>query len=160
MINHITEIFQEQTKGVCLSTIHKAKGLEADNVYVLCKSSMPSKLAFKDWEKIQEHNLMYVAYTRPKKLLGFISEKEIKPMGVAQDPMTIINELAFIERKVCTLLGKEPMTRLENAELARFKLQNKTEIKDIHENDNTITIKNRQTPNNDNDLLNELEKLF
>lgn len=160
LINHITEIFQEQTKGVCLSTIHKAKGLEADNVYVLCKSSMPSKLAFKDWEKIQEHNLMYVAYTRPKKLLGFISEKEIKPMGVAQDPMTIINELAFIERKICTLLGKEPMTRLENAELARFKLQNKTEIKDIHENDNTITIENRQTPNNDNDLLNELENLF
>ena len=103
---------------------------------------------------------MYVAYTRPKKLLGFISEKEIKPMGVAQDPMTIINDLAFIERKVCTLFGKEPMTRLENAELARFKLQNKTEIKDIHENDNTITIENRQTPNNDKDLLDELENLF
>lgn len=40
--------------GVCLSTVHKAKGLESENVYILCNSSMPSKLAVHDWEKQQE----------------------------------------------------------------------------------------------------------
>ena len=96
LINHIKNIFKENSSGVCLSTIHKAKGLEADNVYILCHSSMPSKLAVKDWEKLQEQNLIYVAYTRAKNKLGFISEKEIKPTGALQDPMLILNEMVYI----------------------------------------------------------------
>ena len=160
LIKHIKEIFQENSNGVCLSTIHKAKGLEAENVYILCNSAMPSKLATHDWEKLQEKNLMYVAYTRPKKLLGFISEKEIKPSGSAQDPMEIINDLAYIEKKVCTLLKKEPMQRLENADLARFKLQNKTEIKDFHEDDNIIILNKNTEGKKEDDLLLELENLI
>jgi hypothetical protein len=35
---------------------------------------MPSKHAVKDWEKEQEKNLMYVAYTRAKSVLGFIDD--------------------------------------------------------------------------------------
>ena len=71
---------------------------------------------------------MYVAYTRAKNLLGFVSEKEIKPSGIAQEPMDIINELSYIENKVCEITGKQPMERLENADLARFKLQNMTKF--------------------------------
>jgi len=160
LIKHIKDIFQEESNGVCLSTIHKAKGLEADNVYILCNSTMPSKLAVHEWEKQQERNVMYVAYTRAKKILGFVSEKEIKPSGMLQDPMNIINELNFIENKVCKILGKQPMERLENADLARFKLQNKTNIKNIHENDNKIEIIKEETPSEEYDLLSDLEKLI
>lgn len=153
-------IFQEDSQGVCLSTIHKAKGLEADNVYILCDSMMPSKLASHDWEKTQEKNLMYVAYTRPKKLLGFISEKEIKPMGSSQEPMEIINDLAFIEKKVCKVLGKTPMERLENSDLARFKLQKMTKIDNMHKDDNVIEINKNDNNRRDDNLLSELENLL
>lgn len=38
----IINIFSDTTKqGICLSTIHKAKGLEADNVYILNKNLIP-----------------------------------------------------------------------------------------------------------------------
>lgn len=162
LIKHIKEIFQEDSKGVCLSTIHKAKGLEAENVYILCHSTMPSKLAVHDWEKLQEQNLMYVAYTRAKNLLGFVSEKEIKPSGISQEPMDIINELVYIERKVCEITGKQPMERLENADLARFKLQNMTKLEDLHENDNTVELNKveENISNKSNDLLAELENLL
>lgn len=74
LINRIKIMFSDENKkGICLSTIHKAKGLEADNVYILDKKLMPSKFAKQEWEKIQEQNLIYVAYTRAKKVLGFIN---------------------------------------------------------------------------------------
>ena len=77
LIDKLTSIFKDNnTEGICLSTIHKAKGLEADNVYVLNKNLMPSKYVKQDWELEQEKNLEYVAYTRPKKMLGFIYSKD------------------------------------------------------------------------------------
>lgn len=66
-----------QKEGIKLSTIHKSKGLECENVYIACKSLMPSKNATTKWEKRQERNLMYVAYTRAKNKLGFLDEKEL-----------------------------------------------------------------------------------
>jgi len=162
LINHIREIFKEDSNGVCLSTIHKAKGLEANNVYILCNSSMPSRLAVKEWEKIQEKNLMYVAYTRPKNKLGFITEKEIKPTGALQDPMLILNEMVYIESCVCKVLNKTPMDRITNAEVLKMKLKYMTNVEDdMHKNDNTIEI--NDTPNNtknNEDLLSDLEKLI
>lgn len=63
------------SKYVRLSTIHKAKGLEADNVYLLCPKLIPSKLAETAWQKQEEENLRYVAYTRAKKHLNIVSEE-------------------------------------------------------------------------------------
>lgn len=160
LIKHINEIFKEDSQGVCLSTIHKAKGLEAENVYILCNSSMPSKLAVHDWEKLQEENLMYVAYTRPKNVLGFISEKEIRPIGSLQDPTQIINELIYIEHRVCAILGKEPMEKLENTDLLRFKLQNIKQIEDLHKDDNVVHIEENNTTTENVDLISELENLI
>ena len=160
LIEHIDEMFDENREGVILSTIHKAKGLEADNVYILCNSSMPSKLAKKDWEKSAEQNLIYVAYTRAKKKLGFISEKEIKPFGIAQGPDVILNELGLIENLVCRILGKEPTEQKESVEIARFNLQNGvTQIEDEHKDDNFKTIETNDVNDND-DLLQELDDLL
>lgn len=158
LISKIYNIFDEANGGICLSTIHKAKGLEADNVYILCNSTMPSKLATKKWEIEQERNLMYVAYTRPKNKLCFVSEKEISPMGAGQDSSQIISELELYERKVCKLLGKEPMERLENADLARFKLQNMTEISEL--DDDKEDMKAFETTQEEDELLSELEDLL
>ena len=159
LLSHIDEIFDETREGVILSTIHKAKGLEADNVYILCNSSMPSSLAKKDWEKNAEQNLIYVAYTRAKSKLGFISEDEIKPFGVSQGEDTILNELSLIENLVCRVLGKTPVGQKEYIEVARFNLNNGiTEIQDEHAEDNCVTIDN--TTETSDDLLKELDEML
>lgn len=159
LIDHIRRIFQDDAKGVCLSTIHKAKGLEAENVYILCHSMMPSRLAHHDWEKLQERNLQYVAYTRAKNKLGFISEKEIPPTGSMSDPSSILTELNYIENKVCKVLGKEPMQPMNNADIAKLNLRTVTEIGDLHENDNRADLlkngfeNNSSFNNNDDDAM-------
>jgi superfamily I DNA/RNA helicase len=51
LIEKISNIFSDRkTGGISLSTVHKAKGLEANNVYIACKELMPSSKAKKDWE--------------------------------------------------------------------------------------------------------------
>ena len=160
LLSHIDEIFDETREGVILSTIHKAKGLEADNVYILCNSSMPSSLAKKEWEKNAEQNLIYVAYTRAKKKLGFISEEEIKPFGISQGEDKILNELSLIENLVCRVLGKTPVEQKECVEIARFNLNNGfTKIENNHKDDNHKII-NNATNDNDNELLSELDILL
>ena len=72
---------EERTEGISLSTVHKAKGLENDRVFIACDSLMPSKSAHLPWEVEQEKNLQYVAYTRAKTYLGFLSEEEFKTRG-------------------------------------------------------------------------------
>lgn len=64
----------DENEAIELSTIHKAKGLESDNVYILCPSLLPNPIARLDWEVKTEENLQYVAYTRAKKTLNFIRE--------------------------------------------------------------------------------------
>lgn len=160
LLSHIDEIFDETREGVILSTIHKAKGLEADNVYILCNSSMPSSLAKKEWEKNAEQNLIYVAYTRAKKKLGFISEEEIKPFGISQGEDKILNELSLIENLVCRVLGKTPVEQKECIEIARFNLNNGfTKIENNHKDDNHKII-NNATNDNNNELLSELDILL
>ena len=66
----------DESDAIVLSTIHKAKGLEADNIYIYYPSLMPLKLAIKDWEIKTENNLIYVAYTRAKKTLNFMKENK------------------------------------------------------------------------------------
>lgn len=71
----ISEIFSDNTKGVMLSTIHKAKGLENEKVFFLCPELIPSKYATMAWEFEQEENLRYVAITRAKKELVYIDSE-------------------------------------------------------------------------------------
>jgi len=78
LISKIEFIFSDGKAGICFSTIHKAKGLESENVHIIEEFLMPSKYAKKDWQKVQESNLEYVAYTRAKKTLNFISDWSFK----------------------------------------------------------------------------------
>ena len=75
LIIKIRQIFLDNSTGICLSTIHKAKGLECKRVFIIDKEkTLPSKFAKLEWQKEQERNLEYVAYTRAKEYLGIITD--------------------------------------------------------------------------------------
>lgn len=106
LIDRIKGIFSDRKKGgISLSTIHKAKGLEADNVYIACPGLMPSKMAKKAWEHTQESNLIYVAYTRAKNKLGFIDDNEIDDFTFETDES--IKRLQALEERVNKVLNKQ-----------------------------------------------------
>ena len=58
-----------RVRGVTLSTIHKSKGLEADNVYFLQPDLLPSKYAVTELALYAEKCLKFVAITRSRKNL-------------------------------------------------------------------------------------------
>jgi superfamily I DNA/RNA helicase len=73
LYNSIENLFTDQSgKGVVLSSIHKAKGLEWNDVYFLDAALIPSKWCKQPWQLEQEKNLYYVAVTRAMKTLTFI----------------------------------------------------------------------------------------
>ena len=69
---------EEQKEGprpVVFSTVHKAKGLETDRVFILHGEKMPHPMAMKSgkaWQIEQEYNILYVAVTRAKRELYFV----------------------------------------------------------------------------------------
>jgi len=76
LVKKIEEIFNENKEGCRLMSLHKCKGLEQDRVFFLQRYNgqqlLPSKYARKDWEKVQENNLLFVGLTRAKKELVYI----------------------------------------------------------------------------------------
>lgn len=58
--------------GIVLSTIHKAKGLEATKVFILCPELLPHPMAKSAWQQDQEANLKYVAITRAREHLVYV----------------------------------------------------------------------------------------
>lgn len=155
--DRIENVFAESADGVCLSTIHKAKGLEANNVYILCKTLMPSRLATQDWEKEQEQNLMYVAYTRAKYKLGFVSETEISPSAGMIDPSAALTELNYIENKICKLLNKTPQVIMDATEVAQYNLKSATIIEEKETNHAEISSNNNE--DSDNETMKKLLEL-
>lgn len=86
VMSRIDAIFSDERKGICLSTIHKAKGLESDNVFIIRDDKFYLKQAMKkEWSAEQEKNLVYVAYTRAKHYLGFIPKEELVKVGMIEE---------------------------------------------------------------------------
>lgn len=76
VIAQIEEIFTDnKVQGILLSTIHKAKGLEAARVFLLEPegATVPHPMARTAWQKQQEWNLRYVAITRAIRELVYVS---------------------------------------------------------------------------------------
>jgi hypothetical protein len=140
LVAKIEKIFMEDGEGICLSTIHRAKGLESDRAFILCRSCMPPKREKREWEMEEENNLIYVAYTRAKHVLGFVSEKEVPPSGALMADDKIVDDIVFCERRVCSVLGKEMSPTNESPNFARFRLKAATKIEDLHENDNVVVM--------------------
>lgn len=73
LLHKIRSIFVDKDNAICLCTIHKAKGLEADVVYILNEHLIPSKFAKSDEQLKQEENLRYVARSRAKDEMYFLT---------------------------------------------------------------------------------------
>lgn len=82
LINSIEALFGEggEMRGmVTCSTVHKSKGMEFERVFVLdAELYMPSRWARQPWERQQEDNLCYVAATRAKRELRYISTEGLR----------------------------------------------------------------------------------
>ena len=65
------------TRGPIFSTVHKAKGLEAKDVYLLRPDLLPSPWATDEKSIQQENNLLYVAITRAQNTFTY----GVKPEG-------------------------------------------------------------------------------
>lgn len=76
LIRVIGDLFTDQNSRVTLSTVHKAKGLEAETVWWLGRSLCPSPWAKQPWQQEQERNIMYVAITRAKLQLNLIETEK------------------------------------------------------------------------------------
>ena len=124
LIEKINQMFSDKkTNGISLSTIHKAKGLEANNVFIACPSLMPCKSATQEWEILQEKNLMYVAYTRAKNKLSFIDESDFKNFTDNTN-----DSLKTIEEQVNFILGKETKINKTDANYGKYILSRNTRI--------------------------------
>lgn len=74
VIAFIDRLFADDVTGVTvLATYHRAKGREWPRVFLLeHHSRCPSRFARQQWQKEQEDNLAYVAYTRAQRELIFL----------------------------------------------------------------------------------------
>ena len=76
LIQNIEEVFKDKRgASVTVSTIHNAKGLEANNVWILKPDLMPHPMAKSQDDRQQERNLCYVAITRAKVSLNYVGER-------------------------------------------------------------------------------------
>jgi superfamily I DNA/RNA helicase len=75
LIRLIDSLFNDREHAVQLSTIHKAKGLEAKRVFWLDAHKCLSKWARKEHQLRQEHNICYVAATRAQEALIMIDSE-------------------------------------------------------------------------------------
>lgn len=74
MLAMIADLFGDKDTGrTTLSSVHKAKGQERPRVFILNRHLMPSRMAKSAAAMEQEKNLIYVALTRAKAELVFIT---------------------------------------------------------------------------------------
>jgi DNA helicase-2/ATP-dependent DNA helicase PcrA len=83
LIASIERLFVDNGNGtagmVQLSTIHKFKGLEADRVFILdAGETLPCKWARSGWEMAQERNCAYIAATRARRELRYITTGDLR----------------------------------------------------------------------------------
>ena len=86
LVRNVFDQKQDGREKVMLSTIHKAKGLEANSVYILRYDLIPHPMSSGSPElAAQESNLQYIALTRAKKELYFIdSSTSLSPDSPAE----------------------------------------------------------------------------
>ena len=92
--SYITDFFSDEDERQCilLSTIHKAKGLEFNVVYVL-PEKVPHPMAKNAWQYEQELNAEYVLLTRAKQALYFIGRLISNLQLPADTPAAMIETL-------------------------------------------------------------------
>jgi hypothetical protein len=75
----IDAVFNDDAEGVKFSTVHRAKGAEADRVVILAPELIPHPMAKSATAREQEKNIHYVALTRAKHIL------ELQPLNKKEE---------------------------------------------------------------------------
>lgn len=80
IVNRIEKLFDDKTtEGTLFSSIHRAKGLEAEQVIFFQQDQCPHPMAKTESAQKQERNLRYVGETRAKNSLYMTRSKPKKP---------------------------------------------------------------------------------
>jgi DNA helicase II / ATP-dependent DNA helicase PcrA len=76
VVDKINKLFSDDAQaGIILSTIHKAKGLEANNVFIIEPKLIPFPFYLtSEWQITEENNLDYVARTRAITKLEYVRD--------------------------------------------------------------------------------------
>lgn len=97
LLKRIEQLISGGNDAVKLYTIHRAKGLENETVFILDFDLLPLyRDGQKDWEKTQERNLKYVALTRTKKNLFLVNSE---PLIEIDDGASLFDALGDLWKK-------------------------------------------------------------
>lgn len=94
LCSELEALFADEGAAVWLSSIHRAKGLEADRVFILRSDRMRiERKGMLDWQLEQEANLEYVGLTRSKQALYLVrdeaKQEDAKPTETAQNVVEV-----------------------------------------------------------------------
>ena len=79
ILKRLMDYITSEENPIKLSSIHRAKGLEEDRIFIIDYDQLPhSRMEIKDWEMIQEINLKYVAVTRAKEELYLVKSEHVE----------------------------------------------------------------------------------
>ena len=74
---YISDLFNDGDSLITLSSCHRAKGLEADRVFLISPDDMLMRWrGQQDWQIEQEKNLLYVALTRSRSELYIVGQAD------------------------------------------------------------------------------------
>lgn len=118
---------QSREHSVRLMTVHNAKGLEFDYVFVasLNEAVFPSKKAINELNVEEERRLMYVAMTRAKKQLflseagGFLQNFQDPKAKVQRLPSRFLAEISSEEKVELGGVSESVVSELETKESAQ-----------------------------------------
>ena len=74
LLYRIGSIFSDEITPIVLSSIHRAKGLESDRVFIIRPDLLPHPAAKTPEEQQEERNIQYVAITRAKQNLYLVTK--------------------------------------------------------------------------------------
>ena len=107
ILEKMLEFFKAGDNGVEISTIHRAKGIERDRVYIVNFDKLPfSRPGHQYWETVQEKNLQYVAITRAREELYLVVAK---PEPVCFQVASNV-DAAIVKDSNLILLGRTPLS--------------------------------------------------
>lgn len=93
----IDVLFSDKKSPITLSTVHRAKGLEGERVFLLKPEDMPMRWERqKRWQKEQEDNILYVALTRSKSALYIVGNPPWFGEDDSEDNDTKQNSRSFL----------------------------------------------------------------
>ncbi len=68
----INTIIVDGGDGICFMTLHKSKGLENSNIFIIRRDLIPHPKAKTDDQLIQENNLLFIGITRSQQTLRYV----------------------------------------------------------------------------------------